>query len=81
MFQEKVLRGLSGWLLLVVLIVVAVASLYMLVDAAKNGQNGIMLAWVGVLTLDSFCFAGLTVVNPNEARVVLLFGRYNGTLK
>jgi regulator of protease activity HflC (stomatin/prohibitin superfamily) len=27
------------------------------------------------------CFAGLTVVNPNEASVVTLFGVYHGTLK
>jgi regulator of protease activity HflC (stomatin/prohibitin superfamily) len=34
-----------------------------------------------VLLLDLVCWRGLTVVNPNTARVVLLFGRYVGTLK
>ncbi len=81
MFQERVLRGFSGWLLLFILILLGAASLYMAVDAARGDRHGIMLAWFGVLAVDCVCFGGLTVVNPNEARVVLLFGRYKGSLK
>ncbi len=33
------------------------------------------------LFLTIFLLAGLFVVNPNQARVVLLFGRYKGTVK
>jgi regulator of protease activity HflC (stomatin/prohibitin superfamily) len=33
------------------------------------------------ITIDSILWAGLFVVNPNEARVVQLFGRYIGTEK
>ncbi len=81
MFQDKVLRGYSGWLTLFTLIIVAAASLYLLVTGARNDETWLVLAGVLVLVVDSFCFAGLTVVNPNEARVVLLFGRYKGSLK
>jgi regulator of protease activity HflC (stomatin/prohibitin superfamily) len=31
--------------------------------------------------IDGLCLAGLTVVNPNEASVVTLFGVYKGTIK
>ncbi|HET8547225.1 MAG TPA: SPFH domain-containing protein, partial [Bryobacteraceae bacterium] len=34
-----------------------------------------------VLALAGVCFAGFTVVNPNEARVVTLFGVYKGSIK
>jgi regulator of protease activity HflC (stomatin/prohibitin superfamily) len=34
-----------------------------------------------VLTIDGVCWAGLSVVNPNEAKVVTLFGVYKGTIK
>ena len=34
-----------------------------------------------ILVLDGLALAGLTVVNPNEASVVTLFGVYKGTLK
>ena len=81
MFKEKVLRGISGWLTLLALIVVAAASVYLLIGAAQNDDLWTILACVLVLVFDGICFGGLTVVNPNEARVVLLFGRYKGTLK
>ena len=34
-----------------------------------------------MIALDGFCFAGLTVVNPNESKVLTLFGVYKGTIK
>jgi regulator of protease activity HflC (stomatin/prohibitin superfamily) len=77
MFRERVIRGVSGWLALFVLLVVLVASIVLLIGA-KGWEIGF---WVTVATLDGVCFAGLTVVNPNEARVVVLFGRYQGSLK
>jgi regulator of protease activity HflC (stomatin/prohibitin superfamily) len=81
MFQDKVLRGYSGWFTLFTLIIVAAASVYLLVEGARNEEPWVILACVLVLVVDSAGFAGLTVVNPNEARVVLLFGRYKGSLK
>jgi regulator of protease activity HflC (stomatin/prohibitin superfamily) len=36
---------------------------------------------VALVVVDVICWRGLTVVNPNTARVVLLFGRYQGTIK
>ena len=34
-----------------------------------------------VLVIDGACVAGLTVVNPNQAKVVTLFGVYKGSIK
>ena len=44
------------------------------------GADGVV---IGVLLLVLFCimFAGLKVVNPNEALVLTLFGKYHGTIK
>ena len=81
MFQDKVLRGNSGWLTLFTLIIVAAASVYLLVTGARIDEAWVVLPSILLLVADGACFAGLTVVNPNEARVVLLFGRYKGSLK
>lgn len=81
MYQEKVVRGVSGWFALFAMIVVGALCLYLLVSAAVTASGWGIAACVVVLSLDSFSFAGLTVVNPNQARVILLFGRYQGTLK
>jgi regulator of protease activity HflC (stomatin/prohibitin superfamily) len=79
--REKEIKGLSGWLMLVALIAVEIASVWLLIASAQ-AENGPMIAvWAIVLVIASVCFNGLTVVNPNEAKVVQLFGRYEGTLR
>jgi regulator of protease activity HflC (stomatin/prohibitin superfamily) len=37
----------------------------------------LIIAFIGVLLL----YSGLTLVNPNEARALVLFGRYDGTVR
>jgi regulator of protease activity HflC (stomatin/prohibitin superfamily) len=81
MIHEKELQGLSGWLMLLVLVVVmilAVPALYLAIEA--RNPAGIVAAIVVELVAGG-CLAGLTVVDPNQARVVQLFGRYKGTMK
>ncbi len=81
MERENEMRGLSGWLMVCVLILVAGASIWKLIQAA-NAESG---WWIGVcclvLAIDGFCFCGFTVVYPNLAKVVNLFGVYKGTIK
>ena len=37
--------------------------------------------WLTILAVDLFCWIGLQIVNPNESCVLVLFGRYAGTIK
>jgi regulator of protease activity HflC (stomatin/prohibitin superfamily) len=37
--------------------------------------------WLTLLLADLFCWVGLQIVNPNESCVLVLFGKYSGTLK
>jgi regulator of protease activity HflC (stomatin/prohibitin superfamily) len=41
----------------------------------------ILVASILALVADMVCLGGLVVVEPNEAKVLLLFGRYVGTIK
>ena len=81
MGRENEIRGLSGWLMLIVLILVAVGSVWMVVQAGIAESGWQIGAWCLALALDCLCYAGLTVVYPNFAKVVTLFGVYKGTLK
>jgi regulator of protease activity HflC (stomatin/prohibitin superfamily) len=81
MFPEKVIRGFSGWLMVALLVAVLVGSPFQLVAAAVEKDGWMVGFWCLVLTLAGVSLAGLTVVNPNEARVVVLFGRYLGSIK
>ncbi|HEU0140120.1 MAG TPA: SPFH domain-containing protein [Bryobacteraceae bacterium] len=76
MFPEKIIRGVSGWLMVFLLTAVIIGSTVALVRMG-NAQ----WIWVLVIAVAGSCYAGLTVVNPNEARVVVLFGRYLGSVK
>jgi regulator of protease activity HflC (stomatin/prohibitin superfamily) len=78
---EKPIHGLSGWLSLALLLVGLVVSLVLIIQAARVDAFGWVLLLVLLLTLDCLCFAGLTVVSPNESRVIVLFGRYKGSIK
>ncbi len=81
MLREKEINGLSGWLMVFVLLGVMITSVRMLVSAIDH-QDGMLLAlWIMVMVADGVCWFGLTVVNPNQAKVVQLFGRYKGSLK
>ena len=81
MLREKEMKGLSGWLMLLVLIVFAIAQIAMLISVIESEEALFIVVRLIVLFITIVSFAGLTVVNPNEAKVVQLFGRYKGSLK
>ena len=81
MTREKEIRGWSGWLLVILLCLMMAAAVWALVDASKAQSAPGVLAWALVIAIDGFCFAGLAVVNPNEAKVLTLFGVYKGSIK
>jgi len=63
------------------LVLVPFLAVYELVESAKAGAGGWILFWILVLLADFIGWFGLTVVNPNEARVITLFGVYKGTIR
>jgi regulator of protease activity HflC (stomatin/prohibitin superfamily) len=79
--SEREIRALSGWLMVVVLLVVLAGAGYGFVIAAGNEAAFAVVGWVAVIVVDIVCLLGLTVVNPNEARVLTLFGVYKGSIK
>jgi regulator of protease activity HflC (stomatin/prohibitin superfamily) len=81
MLQEKEIRGWSGWLMLILFLLLIAFCLFALVGEASHGRAGGALFFAFWIVVCVFCLGGLTVVNPNEAKVVQLFGTYKGTLK
>jgi regulator of protease activity HflC (stomatin/prohibitin superfamily) len=81
MLQEQVVKGYSGWLMLVLLVAVLIFSPYLLVSAAKASAAWWVIASLVILAVDVLCLYGLTAVSPNEARVLQLFGVYKGSIK
>ena len=81
MSVEKELRGISGWGMVVALVVAAAAIIWSFVESARAGNTVVTLSCVLFLACALACLAGFAVLNPNEARLVTLFGVYKGTLR
>jgi hypothetical protein len=82
MLKEKVITGLSGWIMVAILIAVPVAGVATLVALSGDEPPPMaVVAFVLLVVVDVIGWRGLTIVNPNTARVVLLFGNYKGTIK
>ncbi|MEO8372532.1 MAG: SPFH domain-containing protein [Candidatus Solibacter sp.] len=82
MVQEKELRPLAGGVMVALLmILVPAAAIFGIVWSAREDMPiGIVISVI-VLIVDLVLLGGFTVVNPNEAKVVLLFGVYLGSIK
>ena len=82
---EKELHLVTGMLMLIINIVGILFSMLLCVISPLlfYGAAGGLGVVIGVLLFVLFCimFAGLKVVNPNEALVLTLFGKYHGTIK
>ena len=81
MIRELDRRAMSGIPMLILLPVLLIGLILLLVYGIR--ESNLVLLWtsVALLAVVSISFNGLTVVNPNEGRVLQLFGDYRGTLK
>jgi regulator of protease activity HflC (stomatin/prohibitin superfamily) len=81
MIRERVRNGAAGIPTVLLLVVLGAANLYFFVQSVRAEA----LLIIGVTTVGwvllIFLAAGFFVVNPNEARVLQLFGDYAGTAK
>ena len=81
MLREREIKGMSGWLMLFLLVALVILSVVMLGRSAQAEDTAMALVCVVVLVVAGASLFGLTVVNPNQAKVVQLFGTYKGSLK
>jgi hypothetical protein len=82
MIREKAASRLSGGFMVLVLFVLLVLATIWLLRAAIAGAGWMPITAAALLwAVTTTCAFGLTIVNPNEARVLLVFGSYAGTLR
>ncbi len=91
MNSERVVRTLPGIPVLVVLIAATLAYVaafiwYVAEVLIPTGDLDLWIVlqlglWILAGVIIGLGFAGLTPVNPNQARVVVLFGNYHGTIR
>lgn len=94
-YEEKVRTGINGFLMLFINVLMVIGAIALIVCAFEFGsttinEEEVELTGLGiaciigavVLFITSFIFSmGYKLVKPNEARVLLLFGKYYGSIK
>ncbi len=87
-FTEKSVREKNGWLMLAVVFFLMLAAIALVIVgialADKFSQDsyvGITFAGVALLIVSLVMSAGFKLLQPNEAYVFTLFGKYYGALK
>lgn len=73
--QEKVVKPMSGYSMLIVGLALIGASVFFFTQRGLEYVGGICIV------ASMVAFSGLMVVDPNNSRVLILFGNYKGTVK
>ncbi len=81
MFREIQKKAMNGLVVLVLLLVLIGITVWRAIVAANVGDEKVGLVWTVVAILACIGLAGLFTVQPNEAKVLTLFGRYVGTVR
>ena len=81
MSHEKVVNVGSGWTWLLLNILAYAGSVALFVNAIRGGGPLLGIAALVLVTVAVLISCGFFIVNPNESRVLQLFGTYKGTAK
>jgi regulator of protease activity HflC (stomatin/prohibitin superfamily) len=81
MADEKTRTPVSGYPMLLVGILLLAAAIAFLVGGIRTENLVLLIPFVGCVLLGILTLVGLFIVNPNDSRVLVLFGTYKGTVK
>lgn len=81
MTRETVSKPASGGVMLLLVIVLFFFSLFVLISGARQDAAATAIAGVVGMLVALFLSAGLFIVQPNQAAVLVFFGRYVGSAK
>jgi regulator of protease activity HflC (stomatin/prohibitin superfamily) len=84
--QEKIINPISGYLMMLITALIQVGATVALIIFATQASDdfdiwaGLIIACVAIIFLACILWPGFKIVAPNEAIVLLLFGKYHGTV-
>jgi regulator of protease activity HflC (stomatin/prohibitin superfamily) len=79
--QELVISTLSGGVMLSLIILSFIGEAVLLVFGTSAENGAWILSGILLLCITVVCCGGFFTLQPNEARVLLLFGTYKGTVR
>ncbi|MBC3873751.1 SPFH domain-containing protein [Undibacterium flavidum] len=76
--QERQLQSMDGYVMLIVGIILHAGGVYLLINNV-DANLVVVLAKLALNVVGTMIFAGLYMLQPNEAAMLSLFGEYKGT--
>jgi len=81
MITERRIQPINGLLALLIILVAIAGGIWLFVRGVPTERPAPILTGLTIVILAAAAAAGFFVVNPNEAKVLTLFGRYVGTAR
>lgn len=78
---EKSASKLNGFFMLFVLLALIALDVYLLVSGIRTNNPEILWIFVPLIFVIILISSGFVVVQPNDSRVLILFGKYIGTVR
>jgi regulator of protease activity HflC (stomatin/prohibitin superfamily) len=83
MTQEKTTKAWSGYLFVLITVALLAATIWCFVQGVRGPEPNVpfLIAAAVMVVVTILTAIGLFIVNPNESKVLILFGKYVGTVK
>ncbi len=78
---EKSANKVNGFLALFVVIGLFVLDLYLIFVGIRTGETTVLWFFIPLVLITFLSFGGFMIIQPNESKVLVLFGKYTGTVK
>ena len=78
---EKTASKLNGFLMLFVSLVILALAIYILVNGIQANNVEVLYIFFPIMLVFFLGLIGLTIIQPNDSRVLILFGKYIGTVR
>ena len=81
MIKERPMHTWSGYVMIVVLLVLQIGIAYFLIKVGYTQNPWLIVPGILAVIIVFICWFGFFMVHPNQGRVLQLFGAYRGTEK
>ena len=78
---EKSAKKLNGYAMLFFIISLTVFNIYWLVLMIQMEQPAMLIVFIPAILVNLLALSGFFIVQPNEARVLVMFGKYVGSVR
>ncbi len=78
--ENRVVRALNGWFMLLVDLLLYALAIYLFIRGGTIGSTGLIIWGVIAVVAAFLCSIGFFIVYPNYAALLVLFGKYKGTV-